>query len=183
MKELIVAEITRRIEAQLDIPPQRACLYWAHHTVEVCAEFGFRALIQSGSLNVRRLAHDLDDGRPGTPTHYSYEFHAREFKGHIAAGRFPEIHCWCALPDYPSRENPTIIDMTTKYLVQNAAESGLEWLHTFPPEYLWEPASEIDPDDYCYTADILATMYALACIKEIKSRKRQKFACQSARVM
>lgn len=185
-KDNIVAEIRRRMDQfEVDLAP-KACLFWAKHTVDVLNEHGFRALLQAGSASFRLLSDHLDDGRHETSTHFTYQFHEHEARAHLFAGRFPEIHCWAALPDYPSRENPTIVDVTTRYLIRNAADAGFEWRHTQPPDYLWCTASEVPPGEFCFEADIRAIKHAFAAIRRIPADTWDQsniIACNSARVM
>jgi hypothetical protein len=157
----IVAEIRRRMESFDHDLVSRACLYWAKHTVDVLNEQKHRAVIQAGSMSWRMVSESIDDGVMAT--HFTYEFNTDEALRHIQAGRFPEIHCWAALPD-----STTIIDVTTRYLIRNAAESGYPWRHTIPPDYLWCQPETI-PAEAVYRPDVKAIAYALHCLKRIET--------------
>ena len=136
-----------------------SCLYWTLTGMGILKSLGYRVLLQAGSLSWPILPPDLDDGKQ--PTHFSYEWSPwrPESQAALILGLLPEIHLWIGLPD----ENE-LVDFSTKYLPQQAAQEGLIWKTQSPPDFLWCGPSDL-PEGVIYRADMEAIRFALNFIR------------------
>ena len=136
-----------------------SCLYWSLTGIGILTSFGLRALIQAGSMSWPILPQHLDDGQQ--PTHFSYEWSPwrEESQAALKLGLLPEIHIWVGLPD----ENE-LVDFSTKWLPQHAAQEGLVWRTEPPPDFLWCGPSEL-PDRVVYQPNMDAIQFVLDRIR------------------
>jgi hypothetical protein len=110
-----------------------ACLYLNQVAMREIALTGERVILQAGTMLWRIVPNSADDGR--LATHFGYQFGLDEpfSQAAMAEGGLPEIHIWCALPDY--RE---LVDFSTGYLPQVAKKQhGYTWWTEAPPAYVW----------------------------------------------
>jgi len=140
------------------------CLYWSLALMGVLLDRGYRALIQAGSLSWPIVMPGEDDGK--SSTHFSYEWSPwrEESKAALKLGLLPEIHVWVALPDQNE-----LLDFSTKYLPQQAAQEGLIWRTPHPPDFLWCGPSEL-PDGVIYKPDMQAIRFILDRISNMDHR-------------
>lgn len=154
-RDRIVAEAMRLFNyafvsgrAGVQVVPRAACLYHTACLLLVGAKHGLRLIPQAGSAAWPRMPLSDDDGE--VHTHFAYEWMGAnhpETKGHIAAGRMPEIHVWAA--DIDSRE---VIDVTTQYLPEQCRQQGsMAWSAPAPPPYFWGNKESL-PDYWLYLA-------------------------------
>jgi hypothetical protein len=153
--------------SRLGIAREGACLLWAIAATVAARQQGHRAILQGGSANFLTVAHKRDDGVCNNG--FGYTFIAAEAVQHVRAGNFPEMHVWAALPDV--RPVPLLIDLTTGFQpVQLLRMRGVRWdEEVLPPPYLVAPVNDL-PDELQYTADPVATAYAMRCAVELCGR-------------
>ena len=135
-----------------------SCLYWTITGLGVLQSLGYRALLQAGSMSWPILPAHLDDGQQ--PTHFSYEWSPwrSESQAALELGLLPEIHLWIGLPDQNE-----LVDFSTRWLPQQAAQEGLVWRTESPPDFLWcGPASL--PAGVLYKPEMEAIAFALKII-------------------
>jgi hypothetical protein len=154
-----IDRIERRI-ATLENRPG-LCLYYAHHTVSVLWQAGYKAVIQAGSFSWPRMLREHDDGI--VDTHFSYEWspHDPASALSVAFGNLPEIHVWVGLV-----EEQEIVDFTTRHIKAAAVAMNLPWTNSAPPRYLWTPTQQL-PDWVSYRPDPQATIYACTLLKRL----------------
>lgn len=118
-----------------------------------------KSLVKIQAVSWPILSPDQDDGVK--PTHFTYESSPwrEEIQAALQLGLLPEIHLWIGLPD----ENE-LIDFSTKYLPQQAAQDGLEWKTEPPPDFLWCGPSDL-PEGVIYRPDMEAIRFALRFIR------------------
>ena len=155
----VVAEIERRLARLEDRPG--LCLFYAHQTVSVLWQHGYRAVIQAGSLQWPRIRREEDDGVMNT--HFAYEWtpHAPESAFSVALGNLPEMHVWVGLVD-----RQEIVDFTTRHLKAAALTLGMAWTAPDPPPYVWCLANET-PDWVVYRPNREASLYACTLLKRL----------------
>jgi hypothetical protein len=138
------------------------CFYWTLTLMGVLLQYGYRALIQAGSMSWPIVPPGQDDGT--SPTHFSYEWSPwrEESQAALKLGLLPEIHVWVGLPD--SNE---LLDFSTKYLPEQAAKEALVWRTPLPPDFLWCGPSEL-PDGVLYKPDLDAIGFILDRIRNTK---------------
>lgn len=131
------------------------CLYWSLTLMGVLLERGYRALLQAGSLSWPIVPPGQDDGKH--PTHFSYEWSPwrEESQAALKLGMLPEIHVWVGLPD-----KNELVDFSTKFLPEQAAQEGLVWRTPHPPDFLWCGPSDL-PDGVIYKPDMDAIGFIL----------------------
>ena len=134
--------------------PEAACLYWAACASSYLSrKYRVRTILQAGTMQWPCSA--TDDGV--SPTHFSYMWEPDSLmtKSMFEAGLMPEMHVWAAIPS----ENE-IVDLTTRYLVQQAKKrAALAWTAPPPPDFLWARADQL-PSGVVYRPDFAATMLA-----------------------
>jgi len=136
-----------------------SCLYWTLTGLVILRGLGFRALLQAGSMSWPILFADQDDGT--SPTHFSYEWSPwrEESQAALKLGLLPEIHMWIGLPDQNE-----LIDFSTKWLPQQAAQEGLVWRTEPPPDFLWCGPADL-PAGVIYQPNMEAIQFALNFIR------------------
>ncbi len=105
------------------------------------------------------LPPERDDGRQ--PTHFTYEWSPWRPKSQAALklGRLPEIHLWIGLPDQNE-----LVDFSTQWLPQQAAQQGLTWRTEPPPDFLWCGPFDL-PAGVVYQPEMEAIQFALNFIR------------------
>jgi hypothetical protein len=126
--------------------------------------FGFRALIQAGSMSWPILPPHLDDGEQST--HFAYEWspEREESQAAIKLGFLPEIHIWIGLPDLNA-----LVDFSTKWFPQRAAQEGLIWRTPPPPDFLWCSPDEL-PARVVYQPSMDAIQFVLNRIQKAQMK-------------
>lgn len=141
-------------------------------TVELKA-YGVDSFFEAGSAHWRMVPPSKDDGV--SPTHFSHEFHADEVARHLIAGRFPEIHCWVAIPR-DTHENSEIIDFTVGVLPEKVKVlQGYRWLMPEPPKYLWDTVANVRKLDWHYVGSSKAASIAGQLARQAALEARMKF--------
>jgi hypothetical protein len=145
-KPLIVRRVrdsvARLIEKQIpDGSAGAACLLHAGAVIAQLQGYGVSAVLQAGSAGWNRVPPELDDGV--SPNAFSYEFRAdANFHRRLAAGMFPEMHCWAAIP-----ATGELIDVTTCFQPgQCRSITGMDWPGPPPPDFFW--ADRLPPGCY-----------------------------------
>ena len=160
-RQQVYAAVVRRYEEWYG--PQHmqrgSCLYWTLTGLGILNSLGFRALLQAGSMSWPILPPDQDDGHQ--PTHFSYEWSPwrPESQAALQLGLLPEIHIWIGLPDQNE-----LVDFSTKWFPQQAAQEGLVWRTEPPPDFLWCGPSEL-PAGVIYQPALEAIQFALNFIR------------------
>lgn len=129
------------------------CLYWAEAMTEALNRAGLRSCINAGTANWR--CNDFEEPHD---THVGH-FWQDERDGDILAkylmyGVLPEMHCWAVVP-----ELSLIVDPTTQFVRELAADNNIPFTLEQPPECLWATADSL-PYGWMYVADERATKIA-----------------------
>jgi hypothetical protein len=82
----------------------------------------------------------------------------------LKLGLLPEIHVWVGLPDQNE-----LLDFATKFLPEQAANEGLAWRTSHPPNFLWCGPSEL-PEGVLYKPVLDAIGFILDRIHKAKHR-------------
>jgi hypothetical protein len=106
------------------------------------------------------MPEHLDDGVAST--HFSYVFEPDEAMKRFRLGLLPEMHCWAAILG----DDPAIVDLTTRFVVQNATEAGITWLAAHPPRYVWATSDTL-PAESVYKPHPIAIAIALQAAKNL----------------
>jgi len=123
------------------------------------ASRGIACTPQCGSLSVRIVPKDMDDGKINT--HYSFMWTPNEAPSVLAnkLGWLPEIHCWVGI-----MSTQEIVDMSVHYLPRAVEAAGFKWQMPPPPKYLWVKAKEM-PEEFIYEPNREATLFAMHLIE------------------
>lgn len=155
-------EIVDTIEQKLFSLPNREglCLYYAGTVMETLQSYGYKALIQGGSLLWPRIKPEEDDGV--MDTHFSYMWSPETLESQIAMslGALPEMHVWVGLID-----TQEIVDFSTRHLKEAATNRGHKWIANDPPSYFW--GNQL-PDWVRYRPNVEASLLALEIWKQSK---------------
>ena len=137
------------------------CLYWMWCTMQELSSRGITCTPQCGSLSVRIIPKDLDDGKMNT--HYSFQWSPHEPMSVAALkmGCLPEIHCWVGIIS-----TQEIVDMSVHYIPRAVSMAGFKWQMPPPPKYLWVKAKDV-PEAFIYEPDREATLYAMRLLQTL----------------
>jgi len=169
MQKVVVAEIRKRMSAfkekrksEIDIPLDKACLFWAWHTLRALWARDIEAQLQAGTA-CWMILDDQSDEDGELPNRFGYEFEwSAKTRQSIIDGMFPEMHVWVAVAGR-GKEPDQIIDVTVPYFEQRAREDGFK-VNMKLPDFLWCEAKN-GPGTAWYEADAKAISLAYSFMK------------------
>ena len=136
-KRSIVASVDNWIFANINIPLNCACGWYAMKLILELAKHGVRAVFQAGTTEFQ-----VNNNAEGNNA-FSYVFEGLDTPraiNSIAIGSLPEMHCWAAIPD-----TQEIIDLSWKHQASRHKEvNGESWDKSLRLQpYFWGTQKEL----------------------------------------
>ncbi len=108
------------------------CVHWSLCAARVLNRYGFKPIIQGGTLQWPMVTEEEDDKVTMSHMGYVWSPNNQISLAAMAAGYMPEMHVWLGLLD-----TQEIIDFSTGNFSKWALAHNLPWRMPPSPKYLW----------------------------------------------